>query len=189
MTGKTRSGYCALAAKGATQKLKITPANIALAIDFGIADTISPSFGHNPVSTSKTPQTRMPPITLLKPIPETDEPARSAAPGVDQTIEIGILKRQLKTMESSPQTTSSKAIIETDCSFVAPIATQALRQIAVDAATPVTLATVPAIMGAFRSEAFDANYQADFSCLEALIGVTTACSVPSTTALVILTRP
>jgi hypothetical protein len=38
------------------------------------------------------------------------------------------------------------------------MATHALRNIAVEAATPVTLATVPATIGAFRSEAFSANY-------------------------------
>lgn len=81
------------------------------------------------------------------------------------------------------------ATIETVCALVAPIATKALRKIAVVAAVPVMLATVPAIIGALRSAAFDANYYADFSCLAALIGVTTACSVPATTPLVIRTRP
>ncbi len=131
---------------------------MALAIDFGIAETSSPSFGHKPVRARSKPQIRIPPIALLKPIPETDEPARSAAPGVDQTIEIGILKRQLRTMERDPYKTSKRATIETDCSLVAPIATQALRKIAVDAAVPVTLATVPASIGALRSEMALANY-------------------------------
>jgi hypothetical protein len=97
-------------------------------------------------------------MALLKPIPETDEPARRAAPGVDQTIEIGILNRQLRTMERDPYKTSKRATIETDCSLVAPMATQALRKIAVEAAVPVTLATVPASIGALRSEMALANY-------------------------------
>lgn len=50
------------------------------------------------------------------------------------------------------------ATIETVWVLVAPIATKALRNIAVVAAVPVMLATVPAIIGALRSEAFDANY-------------------------------
>jgi hypothetical protein len=49
--------------------------------------------------------------------------------------------------------------METVCSLVAPIATNALRKIAVVAAVPVMLATVPAMIGALRSEmAFSANY-------------------------------
>jgi len=50
------------------------------------------------------------------------------------------------------------ATIETVWVFVAPIATNALRKIAVVAAVPVMLATVPAIIGALRSATFDANY-------------------------------
>jgi hypothetical protein len=49
--------------------------------------------------------------------------------------------------------------METVCSLVAPIATNALRKIAVVAAVPVILATVPAIIGDFRSErALGRNY-------------------------------
>jgi len=50
------------------------------------------------------------------------------------------------------------ATIETVWVFVAPIATNALRKIAVVAAVPVMLATVPAMIGALRSATFDANY-------------------------------
>jgi hypothetical protein len=50
------------------------------------------------------------------------------------------------------------ATMETVWALVAPIATNALKNIAVVAAVPVMLATVPAIIGARRSEAFDANY-------------------------------
>jgi hypothetical protein len=102
ITGNTNMGYSALAAKGATQKLKITPANIALAIDLGIAETTSPSFGHRPVSANNRPQSKMPPMALLKPMPLSEEPASRAAPGVDQTTDSGILKRQLSSMESAP---------------------------------------------------------------------------------------
>ena len=102
ITGRTSIGYWALAAKGATQKLKITPANIALAIDLGIAETSSPNLGHRPVNAKSTPQTKMPPMALLKPISVTDEPASKAAPGVDQTTDSGILNRQLRRMDSEP---------------------------------------------------------------------------------------
>jgi hypothetical protein len=50
------------------------------------------------------------------------------------------------------------ATIETVWVLLAPIATNALRNIAVVAAVPVMLATVPAIIGALRSATFDANY-------------------------------
>ena len=50
------------------------------------------------------------------------------------------------------------ATIETVWALVAPIATNALKKMAVVAAVPVMLATVPAIIGALRSEAFAANY-------------------------------
>ncbi len=188
-TGITSAGYSALAAKGATQKLKITPASIALAMDLGIEDTNSPSFGQSPVRARSNPQTKIPPNALLNPTPETDELASSAAPGVDQTTDKGILNFQLSSIERTPQKTSMRATIETVCSLVAPIVTNALRKMAVVAAVPVTLATVPASIGALRSEMALANYQADFSCLDALIGTTTACSVPATTSLVILTKP
>ena len=91
ITGKTRVGYDALAIKGATQKLKMTPANIALAIDLGILETKSPSFGHKPVSAKSKPVIRMPPITFAKPTPVRDAPVSNAAPGVDQTTDSGIL--------------------------------------------------------------------------------------------------
>ena len=163
---------------------------MALAIDLGIEETNFPSLGHRPVRARSKPQTRIPPITFSNPMPETEEPARSAAPGVDQTTDRGILNRQLSKMERTPQKTSIRATIDTVCSLVAPMATNALRKIAVVAAVPVMLATVPARIGALKSEmALIANYQADFSCLDALIGATTACSVPATTSLVILTRP
>ena len=50
------------------------------------------------------------------------------------------------------------ATIETVWAFVAPIETNALRKMAVVAAVPVTLATVPASIGALRSEMALANY-------------------------------
>ena len=69
----------------------MTPANIALATDFGILDTSSPSLGHKPVSAKSKPVIRMPPITFAKPTPVSDAPANNAAPGVDQTTDSGIL--------------------------------------------------------------------------------------------------
>jgi hypothetical protein len=80
----------------------MTPASIADAMDLGIEETNSPSFGHSPVNASNRPQTRIPPIALLKPMPETDELARRAAPGVDQTTDKGILNFQLSKMERTP---------------------------------------------------------------------------------------
>jgi hypothetical protein len=61
-------------------------------------------------------------------------------------------------MERDPSKTSNRATIEPDFSLVAPMATQALRKIAVEAAVPVTLATVPASIGALRAEMALANY-------------------------------
>jgi hypothetical protein len=98
-------------------------------------------------------------MALLKPMPDSDDPARSAAPGVDQTIDSGILKRQLRIIESTPKKTNISATIETVCSLVAPMATNALKKIAVVAAVPVMLATIPAMIGDFRSErALGRNY-------------------------------
>jgi hypothetical protein len=51
-----------------------------------------------------------------------------------------------------------RATIDTVCSLDAPMATNALRKIAVVAAVPVTLATVPASIGALKSEMALANY-------------------------------
>ena len=69
----------------------MTPANIALATDFGILETNSPSFGQRPVSAKSKPVIKIPPMTLAKPTPVREEPARSAAPGVDHTTDSGIL--------------------------------------------------------------------------------------------------
>lgn len=157
ITGRTRAGYAALAANGATQKLKITPANIALAIDLGIDETNCPSFGHRPVIASSAPQSKTPPMALVKPIPVIADPASRAAPGVDQTTDSGILCRQLRKIESKPELTSIRATIAMVCSLVAPRATKALRKIAVVAAFPVTLATKPAMIGA-RSPRLEPNY-------------------------------
>ena len=51
------------------------------------------------------------------------------------------------------------AIMETVCSFDAPITTKALRKIAIVAVAPVTLATIPATIGALRPKSLvETNY-------------------------------
>ena len=84
------------------QKLKITPANIADAIGFGIEETKRPSAGHNPVSNKRPPVTMNAPTALENGSPMLPEEIRSAAPGVLQTMLIGILYRMLSKIESKP---------------------------------------------------------------------------------------
>jgi hypothetical protein len=69
----------------------MTPASMAEAIGFGIDDTNLPSAGHRPVRTSNAPVTMNAPTALLKDKPSVPEEIRRAAPGVLQTIEMGIL--------------------------------------------------------------------------------------------------
>ena len=84
------------------QKLKITPANIADAIGFGIDETNLPNAGHRPVSKSKNPVTMKAPMALLNGSPSEPAAINSAAPGVLQTILIGILYRKLKKIDKRP---------------------------------------------------------------------------------------
>ncbi|CAB4624010.1 unannotated protein [freshwater metagenome] len=87
---------------GAMQKLKITPASIAEAIGLGIDETSLPRAGQKPVSSSKNPETINAPTELLNGKPRAPDEMRSAAPGVLQTILIGILNFVLSTIESKP---------------------------------------------------------------------------------------
>lgn len=80
----------------------MTPANIALATDLGILPTKAPSAGHKPVSARSKPAMSTPPIALLNPIPDKDDPAIRAAPGVHHTIDSGILNFQLNTIDKRP---------------------------------------------------------------------------------------
>ena len=91
MAGRTIQGNSAADLNGAMQKLKITPASIAEAIGLGIEDTKRPSAGHNPVNSKSTPVTMNAPTALENGKPRVPDEIRRAAPGVLQTIEIGIL--------------------------------------------------------------------------------------------------
>jgi hypothetical protein len=64
---------------------------MAEAIGLGIEDTNRPRAGHRPVNSKSTPVTMKAPTALENGNPKVPEEIRSAAPGVLQTIEIGIL--------------------------------------------------------------------------------------------------
>jgi hypothetical protein len=80
-----------MAENGAVQKLKMTPASIALAMAGGIELTSRPSCGQKAVSESNNPHTKNAPTAVSNFKPRADAEASRAAPGVDHTIEIGIL--------------------------------------------------------------------------------------------------
>ena len=75
------------------QKLKITPVSMAAAIDLGIPEINRPKTGHSPVSVSNSPQTRNAPVICSNECPKDPAEINRAAPGVLQTIEIGIRYR------------------------------------------------------------------------------------------------
>jgi hypothetical protein len=91
MAGRTIHGNAVADLNGATQKLKITPASMADAIGLGIDDTRRPSAGQRPVRSNRNPVTMNAPTALENGNPRVPEEMSSAAPGVLQTIEIGIL--------------------------------------------------------------------------------------------------
>jgi hypothetical protein len=74
-------------------KVNKIPASIADAIAEGIRCTNLASAGQKPVMVSKTPDRKKPPTACSNSSPKPAEAAKNAAPGVDQTIEIGILYR------------------------------------------------------------------------------------------------
>ncbi len=98
---------------GATQKLKITPANMALAIGFGIENTSRASAGQSPVRATSSATKEKAPTTSENLKPRPPEAIISAAPGVDHTMLSGILNRHDKTIERVPNKTSIEKIVET----------------------------------------------------------------------------
>jgi hypothetical protein len=76
----------------------------------------------------------------------------NAAPGVLQTIEIGILYRQLSVIDRSPYIAMRTKIAEAVCEVVAFNALSAVSTRPALAAVPVIEATVPARIGALWSE-------------------------------------
>lgn len=84
------------------QNGKITPANIAEAIGFGMALTVRPRAGQRPVRAKSRPVTKNAPTAFAKPSPRLADETKIAAPGVLQTMEIGIRKRQESKIESPP---------------------------------------------------------------------------------------
>ena len=88
------TGVPATARTGARHSGSSTPASIALAIGFGIAATARPSGLNCPARMSSTAQIMKAPTAPANPPGATLDPASSAAPGVDQAIEIGSLVRR-----------------------------------------------------------------------------------------------
>ncbi len=80
----------------------MTPANMADAIGLGMLETSLPSAGHNPVSAIRRPVTKKAPVALAKPSPRVPEATSKAAPGVLQTIEMGIRNCQDKVIDKTP---------------------------------------------------------------------------------------
>jgi hypothetical protein len=132
--------------------LKITPASIADAIGLGIDDTKRPSAGHKPVNSNSKPVTMKAPTALENGNPRVPDEIRRAAPGVLQTMEIGILWRQLSTIESSPYMVIKTKMPDVVCDLVAPKDASAAKTRPALAAVPVMDATEPARIGALWSE-------------------------------------
>src|SRR4051812_7359161 len=106
-TGSAIIGTSATALTGAMQKLKSTPASMALASGAGIASTARPSGFQRPAITTSAPATMNAPTAAAKPPSTTPVAASNAAPGVDQAIAIGMRYLKPNTMAARPITVPS----------------------------------------------------------------------------------
>ena len=100
--GRITQGCAEIETNGLTQNEKITPANIDDAIGLGIDETNRPRAGHKPVRVNKAPETINDPTATGKPRFKVPAATSMAAPGVDQTIDTGILYRSESRIESTP---------------------------------------------------------------------------------------
>lgn len=149
--GKTISGHSADALNVATQKLKITPASMAEAIGFGIEETNLPNLGQRPVSSNSKLEKMKAPTASENGRPSSPEEISSAAPGVLQTMLMGIRYFRLRKIESNPKMAVFTTIADVVWDLVAPKAWKAESAMPKLAAVPVIDATVPARNGALWS--------------------------------------
>ena len=105
--GRPSTGSKAMAFTGAKQRPISTPDSMALASVAGMAATMRPSGFQRPAMTISTAQTMKPPTAVANPPSIAPELASSAAPGVDQAIEIGRRVAMLSTMAQTPIETDS----------------------------------------------------------------------------------
>ena len=123
------------------------PASIALAIGFGIRVIARASHGHSPVINSSSPHNRNAPTAAEKSPVSPFAATISAAPGVDQAIEIGIRNRRLSAIESRPCTTQSTSRPDAASAGVAPTVCSPAMSSANELANPMSDATIPVEMG------------------------------------------
>ena len=123
------------------------PASIALAIAGGIRVIARASHGHSPVMSSRMPQRMNAPTAAEKSPVSPFAATISAAPGVDQAIEIGIRYRRLSATASSPWTTQSTSRPEAASAAVAPTIWSPAMSSANELANPVSDATIPVVIG------------------------------------------
>jgi hypothetical protein len=84
------------------------------------------------------------PTAVSKPTPSPELVAKNAAPGVDQTMLIGILSQMLRPIDSTPYPTSIATIAVAVWLWLAPMALRPAMAIPKVAIDPVVEATVPA---------------------------------------------
>jgi hypothetical protein len=116
---------------------------MALASGVGIAATQRPSGFHNPASTISSAVTMKAPTAAAKPPSTAPAVNSSAAPGVDQAIEIGMRLFRLSAMASTPMAIDSAVRPEAACSGVAPTPARPRSTTGNELAKPTKAASMP----------------------------------------------
>src|SRR5690606_34518167 len=98
----------------------------------------------SPHSTMSAPHTMNAPTDAAKCASSLAAATRSAAPGVDHAVEIGIRYRHARKMQLSPVVTHAMSRPEEACASVAPTAWRPAMTRAKEVAKPAIDATIPA---------------------------------------------
>src|ERR1700712_124898 len=145
ITGAMAAGDRLSARKGSMHKVSSTPASMALASDGGMAETARPNGRSSPQSTMSAPHSANAVTAAPKPRAGTEDPANSAAPGVDQAIVIGIRRRQENRTDPVPMVRHSISKPDAAWSVVAPTARSPASTTANELVKPTTAVTIPAM--------------------------------------------
>ena len=105
------------------------------------------SHGQSPVISNRMPQSTNAPTAAEKSSVRPFAATISAAPGVDQAIEIGIRYRRLSPIASRPCSTQSTSRPDAASAGVAPTAWSPAMSSANELANPVSEPTIPAEIG------------------------------------------
>src|SRR5690554_685778 len=145
--GSASSGYSMTAVTGARQMGSRMPASIALASGVGMRVTARPRAGHRPHKKMRTPQTMNAPTAVSILTPPPPAAISTAAPGVDQTIEIGCRYRHESSTVKMPDVTHSASSPDAAWESLAPTASNPAMTSGNELAKPLSEATIPVDTG------------------------------------------